>query len=96
MSPGGAATRGGGGGRARGGGKSAGITTTSGTSTVGLSTTFNYEENNNYLQMPSAVIGVNQVFKLRSDTVFDGLFNIRYQLFLNDLYQFGSVDLLQY
>jgi len=42
------------------------------------------------------VIGVNQVFKLRSDTVFDGLFNIRYQLFLNDLYQFGSVDLLQY
>ncbi len=83
-------------GRARGGGKSAGITTTSGTSTVGLSTTFNYEENNNYLQMPTAVIGVNQVFKLRSDTVFDGLFNIRYQLFLNDLYQFGSVDLLQY
>ena len=83
-------------GRARGGGKSAGITTTSGTSTVGLSTTFNYEENNNDLQMPSAVIGVNQVFKLRSDTVFDGLFNIRYQLFLNDLYQFGSVDLLQY
>jgi hypothetical protein len=28
--------------------------------------------------------------------VYDGLFNIRYQLFLNDLYQFSSVDLLQY
>ena len=83
-------------GQARGGEKSAGITTTTGTSTVGLSTSFNFEENQNYLQMPSSVIGVNQIFKIRSDTVYDGLFNIRYQLFLNDLYAFGSVDLLQY
>ena len=83
-------------GQARGGEKSAGITTTTGTSTVGLSTTFNFEENQNYLQMPPSVIGVNQIFKIRSDTVYDGLFNIRYQLFLNDLYAFGSVDLLQY
>ena len=46
--------------------------------------------------MPPSVIGVNQIFKIRSDTVYDGLFNIKYQLFLNDLYQFGSIDLLQY
>ena len=32
------------------------------------------------------MIGVNQIFKVRSDTVYDGLFNIRYQLFLNDLH----------
>ena len=83
-------------GRARGGEKNAGITTTTGTSTVGLSTTFSFEENQNYLQMPASVIGVNQIFKVRSDTVYDGLFNIKYQLFLNDLYQFGSIDLLQY
>ena len=83
-------------GEARGGDKNAGITTTTGTSTVGLSTTFNFEENQNYLQMPPSVIGVNQIFKIRSDTVYDGLFNIKYQLFLNDLYQFGSIDLLQY
>ena len=83
-------------GRARGGDKNAGITTTTGTSTVGLSTTFSFEENQNYLQMPPSVIGVNQIFKVRSDTVYDGLFNIKYQLFLNDLYQFGSIDLLQY
>ena len=83
-------------GRARGGEKNAGITTTTGTSTVGLSTTFSFEENQNYLQMPASVIGVNQIFKVRSDTVYDGLFNIRYQLFLNDLYAFGSIDLLQY
>ena len=83
-------------GRARGASKSAGITTTTGTSTVGLSTTFDFEENQNYLQMPSTIVGVNQIFKIRSDTVYDGLFNIKYQLFLNDLYQFGSIDLLQY
>ena len=83
-------------GRAKGGGTSLGITTTTTTSTVGLSTTFDLEENQNYIQMPPSVIGVNQIFKIRSDTVYDGLFNIRYQLFLNDLYQFGSIDLLQY
>ena len=83
-------------GQARGGNKTAGITTTTGTSTVGLTTTFDFEENQNYIQMPPSVIGVNQIFKIRSDTVYDGLFNIRYQLFLNDLYKFGSIDLLQY
>ena len=83
-------------GEARGGDKNAGITTTTGTSTVGLTTTFNFEENQNYIQMPPSVIGVNQIFKLRSDTVYDGLFNIKYQLFLNDLYYFNSVELLQY
>ena len=83
-------------GQARGGDSTLGITTTTTTSTVGLSTTFNIEENNNYIQMPPSVIGVNQIFKVRSDTVYDGLFNIRYQLFLNGLYAFGSIDLLQY
>ena len=83
-------------GRSRGAGKNVGIVTTTGTSTVGLSTTFDFEENQNYLQMPSSIVGVNQVFKIRSDTVYDGLFNIKYQLFLNDLYQFGSIDLLHY
>ena len=83
-------------GQARGGDSTLGITTTTTTSTDGLSTTFNIEENNNYIQMPPSVIGVNQIFKVRSDTVYDGLFNIRYQLFLNDLYAFGSIDLLQY
>ena len=83
-------------GRAKGGNTSLGISTTTTTSTVGLSTTFDLEENQNYIQMPPSVIGVNQIFKIRSDTVYDGLFNIRYQLFLNDLYAFGSIDLLQY
>ena len=83
-------------GQARGGDSTLGITTTTTTSTVGLSTTFDLEENNNYIQMPPSVIGVNQIFKVRSDTVYDGLFNIRCQLLVNDLYAFGSIDLLQY
>ena len=63
-------------GRARGAGESLGITTTSAT---GAGTTFNFEENTNFLQMPPSVVGVNQIFKIRSDTVYDGLFNIKYQ-----------------
>ena len=41
-------------GQARGGDKDVGITTTTGTSTVGLSTTFNFEENQNYLPVPTS------------------------------------------
>jgi len=84
-------------GRSRGGNSVAGIGTTTATATIdGSSVTFSLEENSNYIQIPPSVIGINNIFKIRSDTVYDGLFNIRYQLFLNDLYQFSSVDLLQY
>ena len=84
-------------GRARGANSTAGITTTTTSATIaGSSVSFTLEENNNYIQIPASVIGINNIFRIRSDTVYDGLFNIRYQLFLNDLYQFSSVDLLQY
>ena len=39
-------------GQARGGNSTLGITTTTTTSTVGLSTTFDLEENQNYIQIP--------------------------------------------
>ena len=84
-------------GRARGNSSAAGITTTITTSTiVGTAVTFSLEENSNYIAIPPSVIGVNSILKVRSDTVYDGLFNIRYQLFLNDIYNFQSIDLLQY
>ena len=51
-------------GRARGGDNVAGIVTTSATSTIdGQSTTFNFEENSNYLQVPPQVIGITKVFR---------------------------------
>ena len=75
-----------------------GITTTTGTSNiVGFgTTTFNFYENSNYIQVPDSVIGIEKVFKFDSSTISDGMFSIKYQLFLNDLYQFNSIELLQY
>jgi len=66
-------------------------------SAVGAGTTFNYYENGNYLQVPDSVIGVNKIFTFGgSNSVSSGMFSIKYQLFLNDLYYFNSVDLLTY
>ena len=76
-----------------------GIVTTSATSTniSGYGTTVtNWYENSNFLQVPDAVIGIEKVFKFDSSTISTGMFSIKYQLFLNDLYQFSSLDLLQY
>ena len=38
------------------------VTTTVSTNIVGTATTFSYEENSNYLQVPPNVIGVNKIF----------------------------------
>jgi hypothetical protein len=66
-------------------------------STVGAGTTFNYYENGNYLQVPDSVIGVNKIFTFGgSNSVSSGMFSIKYQLFLNDIYYWGSTELLTY
>jgi len=69
------------------------ITTAS--SSVGISTV-SWEESINFLKLPDTVIGVNSVFKVDSSTISSGLFNIKYQIFLNDLYYYGALDLLNY
>ena len=76
-------------------GGDAGITTTTATSTAGVSSV-GWDENNNFLQLPDHVVGVNQVFKMDNSTISSGLFNLKYQLFLNDLYYYGALDLLNY
>ena len=68
-----------------------GVTTTSTTSVQST-----WYESGNFIQVPDSVIGVEKVFKFDSSTISSGMFNIKYQLFLNDLYQFNSIDLLQY
>ncbi len=74
-----------------------GIVTTTGSSTIsGVSTTFNFHENSNYIQVPDHIIGVNNIFRFSSSTISGSMFSIKYQLFLNDLYQFNSIELLQY
>ena len=74
-----------------------GIVTTTGTSTiVGTATTFNFYENSNYIQVPDSVIGIEKIFKFDTSSISGGMFSIKYQLFLNDLYHFNSIELLQY
>ena len=76
-----------------------GIVTTTATSTTisGYGTTTStWYETSNFLQVPDSVIGIEKVFKFDSSTISTGMFSIKYQLFLNDLYQFNSLDLLQY
>ena len=85
-------------GRARGDNKTVGIVTTTASSTIdGSSVTFSFEENSNYLQIPPEVIGINKIFRYDgSQTVSNNMFSVKYQMFLNDIYYWGSTELLTY
>lgn len=73
-----------------------GVVTTTGTSVGIASTTFNFYEASNFIQVPDSVIGIEKIFKFDTSSISGGMFSIKYQLFLNDLYYFNSVELLQY
>lgn len=73
-----------------------GTSTTSGAIVGAGLTSLTYVEGVNYLPLPDSIIGVNNILKINSSTVSDGLFNIKYQLFLNDVYYYGALDLLNY
>ena len=76
-----------------------GIVTTTGNSTniSGLGTvTSNFYETSNFIQVPDSVVGIDKIFKFDTSSISGGMFSIKYQLFLNDLYYFNSVELLQY
>ena len=77
-----------------------GIVTTTATATavpgIGTTITNNWYETSNFLQVPDSVVGVEKIFKFDTSSISGGMFSIKYQLFLNDLYYFNSVELLQY
>ena len=74
-----------------------GIVTTTGISTNTAGTvTSNFYETSNFLSVPDAVVGINRIFKFDTSSISGGMFSIKYQLFLNDLYYFNSVELLQF
>jgi len=77
---------------------SAGIATTAATTNiVGTATTFTYKENSNFLQVPPSVIGINKIFRFDgTNTTTNNMFSVKYQLFLNDIYYWGSTELLTY
>ncbi len=72
-----------------------GVTTTTANSTVGITTT-TFTESQNFIQLPDHVLGVERVLKMDASTISSGLFNIKYQIFLNDLYYYGALDLMNY
>ena len=77
---------------------SLGITTTTATGNItGIgSTVFSFEETQNYIQIPDAVIGIEKVWKVDSRAIASNMFNLTYQLFLNEIYYFSSMELMQY
>ena len=80
------------------GDKTTGITTeTATTEIVGVSTTFTFYENSNYLQVPPEIIGVTKIFHYDgANTITNNMFSVKYQLFLNDIYFWGATEMLTY
>jgi len=72
------------------------VQTTATDTSVSPNRTFNFYETANYIQVPDSVIGIEKIFKFDTSSISGGMFSIKYQLFLNDLYYFNSVELLQY
>ena len=77
---------------------SAGIVTTTASATIaGVSTTFSYKENSNFLQIPPSVIGITKIYHFDgTNTTTNNMFSVKYQLFLNDIYYWGSTEILTY
>ena len=77
---------------------SAGIVTTTADATIaGVSTSFDWHENSNYLQVPPEVIGVNKIMHFDgTNSVTNNMFSVKYQMFLNDMYYWGSMEILTY
>jgi hypothetical protein len=75
-----------------------GLASTSATANiVGTATTFTYYENSNYLQVPPNIIGVTKIFHYDgTNTITNNMFSVKYQLFLNDVYYWGTTELLSY
>ena len=71
------------------------MTTDSSESITEDSVTTTWKQGNNFLVVPSSVISVINVFPL-SDRANLNMFDVRYQLRLNDLYDFSSTSIVHY
>ena len=84
---------------ARGGSKTIGVTTSTAeaqlTGQVGI-TTFTYEENQNFIQIPEQVISVVKVWKIDNRAISTNMFSVNYQLFLNEIYWFTAAEMINY
>ena len=55
-----------------------------------------WNEATNYIPVPDHVTGITKVFGMVGNSIRSNLFGIEYRMFLNDLYAFGSLDILNY
>lgn len=85
--------------RGRAGGEGGtGITTTTTSTTInGNTVNFDWYENSNYIQLPDSIIGIEKLYKFDAANVTNGMFSVKYQLFLNDIaFNIGYDGLLSY
>jgi len=69
--------------------------TTTVTDSVDSSVTASFSEGKGFIPMPSSVVSVIQIFPF-DDSSTNSMFDIRYQLRLNDLYDFSSTSIIHY
>ena len=69
--------------------------TTTSADTSDSTITANFQEGKNFIPMPSAVVSVSNIFNF-DEAQTNSMFDIRYQLRLNDLYDFSSTSIIQY
>ena len=61
-----------------------------------ISTRTEFTEQRNYIEIPDHIIGINGIFRFDDNTISQNMFSISYQIFLNDVYNFSSIELLNY
>lgn len=69
--------------------------TTTATDRSDTSVTATFSEGKNYIPMPSSVVSVMRIFSF-DNAATNNMFDIRYQLRLNDLYDFSSTSIIHY
>ena len=75
--------------------RAASNTTTTATDTIDSTITASFGEGNGFIPMPSSVVSVIQIFPF-DDSSTNNMFDVRYQLRLNDLYDFSSTSIIHY
>lgn len=65
-------------------------------STHFITTKTEFTEARNYIEIPDHIIGINGIFRFDDNTITQNMFSISYQIFLNDVYNFSSIELLTY
>tara|TARA_R100000541_G_C1891052_1_gene83526 strand:- start:149 stop:961 length:813 start_codon:yes stop_codon:yes gene_type:complete len=75
--------------------RASGNTSTTATDSSDSSITATFKEGGGFIPMPSSIVSVMNIFPF-DNTATNNMFDIRYQLRLNDLYDFSSTSIVHY